>query len=283
MDLLKKVFPSIGKFSLAATGFAIGLLGNQVANKIPQEATIIVLLFFLIISLIYLFAFHGVIEPNINVTPLRIESTIKRNRRKGLIILLSPFHIIGKHDHIGNLDEAIKNKDYKLLNLSDLTLTNYGPQIKSFITHFDKLEHCWIITTKTKKPSGVSSQDYLSLFVNYLEEEVDKNKKVKFHFDDKYVIDMTDDSAACKEASELIKNIFKEGEKQFKLKSEDIVVDVTGGTASLKIGATLACLAKNQYIQVIGVEYDKDTGSPKRGGELTPLIIGYKPKIEKEN
>ena len=47
----------------------------------------------------------------------------------------------------------------------------------------------------------------------------------------------------------------------------------------MKIGAVLASLKKDQYIEIIGSEYDKKTGRPIGGG--FPVIIGFDPAIQK--
>src|SRR4029078_4014391 len=55
------------------------------------------------------------------------------------------------------------------------------------------------------------------------------------------------------------------------------IVDVTGGTRSIQVGVLLACLGRNQDIQLIGSPYDA-AGDPITTDSF-PIIVHFEPEI----
>ncbi len=58
-----------------------------------------------------------------------------------------------------------------------------------------------------------------------------------------------------------------------------MVTDTTGGVRGISVGAILACLDKDESIQIIGTSYN-DEGNFK--GDPYPMIIEYKPFVFQE-
>jgi len=72
------------------------------------------------------------------------------------------------------------------------------------------------------------------------------------------------------ECYHIIRGIYQSDLHRFKLKPEDVIVDITGGTKPMSIGATLACIDMNLAIEYIPAYYGTDL-SPKR--PLSPIEI----------
>lgn len=284
MELLKKAFPSIGKFSLWAAGISLGLLANQIANDIPQIITIVSLILFSVLGGVHAYTSAKGIEPNIKTIPLNDEPSQKKEARKGLIVFLSLYKnfIPGNKFSTEELQKIIKEKDYKTLDLADTSATNFGHAINAIKAHKSKLEHLWIVTSKAPlQANAVTSLEYLPVFQEYIEKEIDGAKKIKPHFGKNYSIDITETSNITQRTFELIRDIYKEAKNDFNLNPNDLIVDVTGGFVFMSVGAVLASLTKEQDIEVIGSEYDKVTGNPIGGDKSYPVKIGYAPQISK--
>ena len=82
------------------------------------------------------------------------------------------------------------------------------------------------------------------------------------------------------QTNQLLRDIYLEAREKYGLKPNDLIADVTGGVTAMKVGTVLACLAKDQDVQVIGSLYDSATGKPKGGSDSFPILIGYAPHLE---
>jgi len=59
------------------------------------------------------------------------------------------------------------------------------------------------------------------------------------------------------ETRKRIADIFDNRIKKFSLTEESVVVDITGGTKGMALGATLACLDENRLIQVTRLDENR--------------------------
>jgi hypothetical protein len=282
MQLLKQMLHIIGGPSLSLFGFFVGLYANIIAEKHPLRITWTGMIVFGLISVVYLYVRQRKIEPNIKARALRDEPIRRKNAHAGLIVTL-PVYTNFKHKPPFSQEELKKfvaAKDYNTLDISDMDATNFGHAIKAIRAHLPFLQHCWIITTKSTKEGGITSGEYLDLFIEYLRHEViASGNDVKFHAGVDYTVDLTEDSAVCIQTNELVSHIYSEAKRSWGLKANDIIADVTGGVTPMKVGTVLACLAKDQDVQVIGSLYDETTGRPKGGADSFPIIIGYGPQL----
>ena len=179
------------------------------------------------------------------------------------------------------LDYKISTKDYSGLGLDNPQGTNFGHLIKAIKAHSDskKLQHLWIISTKSNKEKAATSDAYAEFFKEYVNDEI--RREIKVHYDlEKYCIDITEPSLISKNTHDLIRQIYKEAKKKdIKLKPKDIIVDITGGVVSMKLGAVIASLAKDQDVQIIISDYNK-LGKVDAGSKSYPVKVGFAPSVE---
>jgi hypothetical protein len=251
---------------------------------IDLKYVIVLLIVFVFITILFIRLF-GKIEPNISIKAIQTKADKETHSKKGLIVFLSPY-ICFKDDvklTKDDIDEHMSKGDYKNLFLEELNNTNFGPPIKAFETHFNTIEHLWIITTKMKEGTKGSSY-HLKPLIKFLRENYKTEREIDFHFtSDDYTIIFDDISQVCNGVVNLIKKIYKEAKDKYDLDSEEIIVDVTSGTVPMTVGAILASLAKDQDIEVIGSQYHPVTGRPKGPDSAYPLIISYEPLFNNIN
>jgi hypothetical protein len=282
MRSLKQIFHIIGGPSLTLFGFFVGLYANIIAERRPLKIAWTGIIVFGLISAIYLYIRNRRIEPNIKASALRDDIACKRNAHSGLIVFLSVYTNFKRKPPFTQeeLKKLIAVKDYKGLDIPDMDATNFGHTIKAIRAHLPSLKHCWIITTKSARETGITSAEYLDLFIEFLcREVIAAGNDLKFHAGADYTVDLTEDSAVCIQTNELVSHIYSEAKHNLGLKASDIIADVTGGVTPMKVGTVLACLAKDQDVQVIGSLYDETTGRPKGGADSFPIIIGYGPQL----
>ncbi|MBU1100081.1 MAG: hypothetical protein KKA84_06725 [Bacteroidetes bacterium] len=282
MNTIKKWFFNWGRLSLLIAGFFAGSIQSQLTEYLPPWLLVLSVVFFGVWGLLHWYLAVKTPEPNIKAESHRWEHEQKRYARKGLVVFLSAYHHNKKNFSEAELKECIDNRDYVKMELDNYDITNFGHTLKAIVANLLRLEHCWIITTRAADSRSVSSLDYLPVLISYLENKIDKSKKINFYHGDDYCINISEDSQVCIGTSNLIKRIYKEGLSKHKLEAKEIIADVTGGTTSMKVGTVLASLAKDQDVQVIGAIYDPVTGRPKGGKDSYPIVIGYEPHIVKE-
>ncbi len=282
--IIKKFFLNVSSVSALFAGIIFGFIAERFLESINQNY-ILIILFVLIIIIIISIRFLGKAEPNVSIKAIQTEADKEMYSKKGLIVFLSPFICFkeGVRFTEKELDNYMKAGDYRSLFLGELNNTNFGPPIKAFETHFNTIDHLWIITTKMKEGTKGSS-NHLKPFIKYLRENYKTEREIRFHFtSDKYTILFDDISQVCNGVVNLIKKIYKDAKTEYDLDAEDIIVDVTSGTVPMTVGAVLASLAKDQDIEVIGSQYHPVSGRPKGPNSAYPLIISYDPLINNVN
>ncbi|KAF0139484.1 MAG: Uncharacterized protein FD122_3251 [Stygiobacter sp.] len=266
-------------------GFCIGIVVNKISDSFPEWLLIVLLLLFVPFFIYNFIKTIKSINPNIKANSLEDEVSQKVSARKGLIVFLSLYKNFDKNKTFTDkeLQEFIKNRDYNALQLSDTSLTNFGPAINAIKAHSSKLEHLWVVTTKAPlQKDSVTSSDYLPVFREFIKNEIKLDQKVEIHDGKNYSVSITETSNITEKTYEQIKCIYKEAKKDYQLNAKDIIVDTTGGFTVMTVGAVLASLAKDQDVQVMSSEYDKQTGNPIFGGKSYPVQIGYAPQFSKE-
>lgn len=284
MNIIKKIYPSLGKFSLWAAGVFFGIYAKKLTEHLPAIIILPLLIIFSALGLFYSYITSKVIEPGLKARPLKDETDEIREARKGLIVFLPLYKnfLPNKKFNQEQLETIIKERNYKALDLKDTTATNFGHVINAINAHKSKLKHLWIITSKAPlQANAVTSLAYKPVFEEFFEKEINTNKNISLHFDKEYSVDITETSAITQRTYELIRDIYKEAKSKYNLEPKDLIADVTGGFVFMSVGTVLASLAKEQDIQVNGCEYDPTTGNPVVGGKSYPVRIGYAPHIPK--
>jgi len=259
-------------------GLNLSFIQNKVSSYIPLSFLIIISLILAYLLLVYVVLVKKRIEPNIKAESLPDETAQKKKAHKGLVVFLSLYSHKKKSFTLEQLEKCIKEEDYRTLDIPDTSITNYGHTIKAIKANLHHLEYLWIVTTRCSGDKSKATLDYLPVLKRYLYEELFKGVSVNIKYGPEYSVETSEDSQICKQTSDIIQKIYNESG----LREKDIIVDVTGGTASMKVGAVLASLNKDQSVQVIGARYNPVDGKPITGQDAFPIIIGYEPVIKKE-
>lgn len=117
------------------------------------------------------------------------------------------------------------------------------------------LRHCWIICTDKALPHAkemhqnlISSGCTQNLDFHYGAYEVPNSKST----DAPYPLVVTDDKANDPDSIlQLVNSIYIDALEQYKLNESDLIVDFTGGTKPLGVGAFLACTSPDRRLQYI--------------------------------
>jgi len=262
--------------SVAVLTVLSNVLFKWLENFMQQYMVWSVVIFIVIIIAHFAIKWRQNVDVDLDVDPIRDETAQKQLARKGLIIFLSLYRQLpGKAQPLTpqQINLAAKNCDYKTLGLADTTGTTFGHQINAIKAHISKLQHCWIICTRTAGEGKHQSLDYVPVFVEFIQKEVAPN--LQMHYGKKYSVLLDDDAIVCRNAYNLVKSIYKKARK-LKIKQDEIITDITGGFRAITVGAILGCLDKAEDIQYIGADYDEG-GNPT--GEMFPMIVQYKPEI----
>lgn len=240
----------------------------------------ILFLFVLIMSLLLFYFFYKrkKFTVDISVDVLKEDFQKEEKAHRGLVIILSafsPFKDLAKfkQENPEKFKEAMEKLDIDTLMLDDVSQSNFGPPVVALRAHKTKLEHVWLICSKSSTGKKSQSIDYAPLIEKYIHKKI--NPTVNVHYGDSYAVLLDEDSFVCRQSFKIVKKIYKEA-KKYGLKSKDLITDVTGGIKPLNTGAILACLNRDEDIQVIGTAYDDDG---KYKGEPFPMIIEYKPSL----
>lgn len=270
----------ISIFALMIAGIFREFSANYLAQKLSVSDSFIFILFivFLSILIIWFLHFRKKLAVDINVDVLKEDYQKKENAHRGLVLILSPFTPYGKlaqfkQNNPEEYNKAMEDLDIDSLNLDDTSQSNFGHAVVALKAHKEKLEHVWLICSSSSSGKTSQSIDYAPLLERYIQKKI--NNKVKVHYGNSYTVLLDEDSSVCRQSFKIIKKIYKEA-KKFGLKTKDMITDVTGGVKSINIGAILACLNRDEDIQIIGTTYDEDG---KIKGESFPMIIEYKPSL----
>lgn len=270
-------------FLLFLSGIFREISSYYLSQKLSISDNVLYFGFILLLSLLFLFYLHQrkKIFVDINVDVLRESSQQEENAHKGLVLFLSPFQPqrgsdleILKNTDPDGYNKALQDKDIDKLMLDDTTQSNFGHSIVAIKAHKSRLEHVWLICSASKSGKTAQSIDFAPLMEEYIKQKINQN--VEVHYGDNYKILLDEDSSVCRQSFKIVKKIYKEARSKYRLKNKDMITDVTGGTKSINIPAILACLNKDEDIQIIGTSYD-DYGKFK--GDPFPMIIEYKPSF----
>ena len=260
-------------------GFTVGIFVNLVTEFVLLQGQLAIYIFLILFGVVILAATiywsrSHPIEPRFQAPiPIRNRLDSERHAHRGLIACVS-LYTPQKESPATKLTipervAAAQAGDYNKLALPQ---SNHAPLIKAFTSHSPKLEHCWLISTRSSdgKPE-ISSQTYVLPLVNYLKEQVEN----KCHFygvgNDQLVISMQDDILTAVHVQKMIQGIYIQAGK-LGLSEKEIVVDITGGFRSIPLGMILASLDKDRAVEFVGTAYN-EAGQPV--GELFPILFSF--------
>lgn len=260
-------------------GTALSLIIKTLISDFPAvQATFIA---FLCVSLIvFLQQSRGkYLGASIKSIRLAVPEIIREEAREGLIVFLplyKRFATRGFPDqgkkYAMEIEDALRNCNYVPLGFDDISATNFGHATLAIITHLEKLKYCWLVTTRSMRNHGQSSEDFVDVYKKFLKEKVTKGKVT---FLSTPPIDIDDEAAICRQVSDKVQQIFREARRKYKLKPQNIIVDVTPGNKSMTVGAVLGAMSKEKDIQIIvASRYEGE-----RPVDLVPVIIKYEPRI----
>ncbi len=154
----------------------------------------------------------------------------------------------------------------------DINLSNLAPTITAIRCHKKNLEHCWLLPTADR--SGHGSQPYAYLLAEYLRQR--EGLTCTFHYGSEYVISLDQDALVFDKTYRRVRAVIGEAMK-LGIAPRQMVADITTGVRSMTMGMVLACLDRDQDVEVVGTRYD-DRGRPT--GDLFPLIFRFEPDLK---
>lgn len=235
-----------GLASIGLNVFSDFILG--VNSKTVKYIIGIVILVALVVVVLRYLRNRKLVLDNYRMERLDGEWDKEQNAREGLIILLSKYNRVPRDKDAKSIFfERLKDGDWSLLDFKD---SNLGHFVNGILSHKKSLSHCWIITTENTNNDidGIlnGTHVYYGSVTNYLKTIL---PNVKFHQEN---IVVTEDSAVTRKVRETVNRILNSKGTPAKT-----ITDVTGGTKSMTLGATLACLQGDRDLQLIGTEYDE--------------------------
>lgn len=163
---------------------------------------------------------------------------------------------------------GVEALDFEGLQLLE---SNMQPTIEAILNHGSRLEHCWLLATRSHDGGG--SIRYANLLVQYLRRQ---GLRCEFYQGSAYAIAMDDDALILSKTYDQVQRVFEQAGR-LGLTSQEIVADITTGVRSMSLGMTLACLDGDKDVEFVGTRYD-ERGRP--AGELFPIIFSFEPLLE---
>lgn len=165
--------------------------------------------------------------------------------------------------------DALLRADLEMLPINGKT-KSIGVTIQ-LIETYPSLKKIFLVTTRSKE--GRASDKSAPLLAKYCSERL--GRAVEIVADRPYAIDVDKDQQVIQASFAAVRNVFEAMKRDpmgYRPKESRIIVDVTGGTKSMSIGAILACLRPDQDIHLIASPYD-EAGEPLAP---FPLLVKYK-------
>ncbi len=190
-------------------------------------------------------------EPKAELLP-PIQIKTPRDTRRGLLVVVSDFK--PKNPFDGSIEEAF-NKAMSSNNFEPLKLenSNYQPCLQAVQAHISpqmshergRLEVVWLMST-TASSSGAH---VLAAYLRSIYPTLTVYMARDAGYNELEIPDGTpQDTEVIHRAKAVAEFVFKDAQKR-KFKAGDVVADVTGGSKTMSVGLTLACLATDRDIQ----------------------------------
>jgi len=270
------------RLTLGMASNFLALIINGVSNVLGSDWRMLSVLVtvFLVLGMVgLLLSPRSQVEARIEARTLRTDEEKKRYANRGLIAFISLYRPIKKSPPAGDNEAAWLNAaramDYHGLCLEQ---SNLATVINAAVGHSSRLEHCWLIGTVSSDPNQPGSSDYGPAVVEFLKKE--KGLACKFHTGPEYAIPLDDDALVCTKTYDLVRRIYREAGRDFKIAPNEVIADFTGSFRSMTLGLILACLSVDKNIQLMGTRYD---GAGHPVGPPVPIIFSYEPMLKPES
>jgi hypothetical protein len=209
---------------------------------------------------------------------LRHSSEFPSYVRRGLVFFVPYFNQIKilPEKRLSRLAvlTAVNENNWQAL---DLMNSNLETTINAVMCHASKLEHCWLVASKSSK-----RQDGLLFFVPLLEAYLKaQGVKCNFHYDREKELSLTYhmdvDAEILTKVTDMLKGIGRQAQ-QFGLPPEQVIVYFNNAPRSTSLACFLTNLDQNRDLEFIGTHYD-ELGKPI--GPNYPMIFHF--EIEKKS
>ncbi|HEY6137623.1 MAG TPA: hypothetical protein VI670_07655 [Thermoanaerobaculia bacterium] len=215
------------------------------------------------------------IVPKVRIEPRKIvgNAAIAHAHPDYLIAILSPLPFAPTKCASEEQERAereiferrLAEGDFVGLRLSRKT-GSVGHTIRAIET-YPSLKEVYLITTVTSARGARAVQRYVKEALRWACTVV---------ADPEHQLALENDSQVTADAYDIAKRILEKCRKGDR-RATQTLVDVTGGTRSIQVGVLLACLGRNQDIQLIGSPYDA-AGDPITTDSF-PIIVHFEPEI----
>jgi len=165
-------------------------------------------------------------------------------RARGLILSLSTFN--GRDSTLTDhhaLDDRLRAGALTAADEAEIARTNWGPLYVAARHHAPTLEHCWLLCSMGKK----GSYEQLEVAERLIQQVVAAAGRGAVEVHPEPVADVSDPARVA----HLVDEIYDEAIRRFGLRPEEIVADITGGTAAMSAGITIAVLPENRRLQYL--------------------------------
>jgi hypothetical protein len=214
-------------------------------------------------------------EQKSKVHPVEIDPIPISNPEKTEILIFTYTGLAyneKKHEKEQKIDKVrfkrlLDDADWKTLEVNEED-TGIGQTIRA-IKFFPSRKKVYLIATKDVH-GGTSSFDSVKLLERYVKEQIDPDCEI---IPKEITIDNYNDPFVAEKTYDAVKNIFDSLGDNYKPAESRILVDVTGGTKSMTMGALLASLRQDQNALIIGSQYDEK----RERLESFPMLIKFKP------
>lgn len=268
----------INQIIVALVLAGLNVASNLAANWIASTSKLVWVIFLsaaAVAGVVYYLArpkfYQARLEPPL---ALRTAQEQKDHAHRGLILTLGLYTPFPKsaayHLTLAEREEAAIKLDYDSL---DFVNSNFAPLIAAIRGHASRLEYIWLLNTQSANQATPGSNQYLPVLERYLENELKFNIKINYQLD--CAIPLEDDDAVTVKARDQVNKIYRFA-NDLKLKEEDIIADITGGTTPIKLGIILASLDQRRKVQFMGTHYGSD-GRPV--GDLFTVLFNFWPEI----
>ena len=208
-------FNVLAFFALYLITVSLDFLVNFFVNllNISNNLAIIIIGIIAGCSVLLIIHFRDKINVDIMVEVLKLDHQKREAAQKGLVLILPRFvpHndlALFKKNNPDEYNNALENLDYEKLMIDDVSQSNFGHSVTALKSHKSKLEHVWLICSKSL--SGITSQsiDHAPLLEKYIKEKI--SDKINVHYGDEYTVLLDDDSSVCRNSFNLVKNLYND-------------------------------------------------------------------------
>jgi hypothetical protein len=165
-------------------------------------------------------------------------------RARGLILSLSTFN--GRDSKLTDphaLDDRLRAGILTAADEAEIARTNWGPLYIAVRHHAPTLEHCWLLYSMGKK----GSCEQLEVAKRLIQQVVAAAGRGAVEVHPEPVADVSDPARVA----HLVDEIYDRAVRRFDLRPEEIVADITGGTAAMSAGMMIAVLPENRRMQYL--------------------------------